>query len=101
LIPFPQDDQRQGNLAPLLIQPSDNGAFQYGRMAIEDLLNFQGRDVFPPADDNILFPILHDQLPVRLQGAEIARMIPSAFEGLGRLPGLGIIPLHDHVSPDK
>ena len=86
--PVAQFDEGAGALAPAVVRHRHHGAQAHRRMAIQRLLDLDGRDVLAARDDDVLGPVLQLHIAVRVHHPQVARMEPAAgkgFVGRGRV----------------
>ena len=75
-----QGDESLGNLSPFVVRNGNHGAFHYGRMTHDRLLNFNGADILAAGNDNVFLAIAQFDCPIRVAHSNIAAMEPAACE---------------------
>src|SRR5690606_33998864 len=91
-----QHDEGLRGLAPLLGRDADHRAVGDGRVAHQDVLDLGGVDVLPARDDHVLDPVVHVEVAVLVQVADVAGPEPVVL-GQGGLGRLGQVPVPLHV----
>src|SRR5260370_10788259 len=88
LPPALDDDDCCWNFAPFRVGAGYDGALQNGGMGANRLLHFDGRDIFSPADDDVLLPVANMDVVLTIPDRHLAGMhpVPAPYSfGLLRL----------------
>ena len=98
LLSFGERDEGLRHLAPFLVRDRNHRRLQHRGMAHHRLLHFDGADVLPAGDDDVLLPVAQLDRAVRVSHRQIPAVEPAAMERFrGRLR-IAEVPEHDHVS---
>ena len=80
-----EDHQRFDALAPLGVGNTYDGNFSHRRVLVEAVLDFDGRDVFAPADDHVFLAVSDRQVPELVDLPAVARLEPAVLDRVSRL----------------
>lgn len=75
-------DERDRNLAPMLVGLCDNRALHYVVMLDHDLLDLNGADVLATGDDQVLLAVTELDLAIEVDHTQVTGVKPAIPEGL-------------------
>ena len=73
----PEDHKRLRDFSPFFVRQPDNGNLQHRRMPQQSALDFNGRNILPTADDDILEPVTNFEVIDQFYFRSVAT--PSPF----------------------
>src|ERR1700731_2343804 len=81
------------DLAPFLVDYTDHGDFEHGRMKRKTAFDLDRRNVLAPGNDHVVDPAGDKQIAVTVDETGIAGEIPALTQGLGVRIGPAPVPL--------
>src|SRR5205807_1588303 len=98
-LPRLEHDQRLRGLPPPFVRHRDHGALENRGVGGEDLLDLDGGDVLPPADNDVFLAVDDRHVALGIDDRHIPGVEPAAADGLGGPFGVPVIALHHDVAP--
>ena len=95
---FVENNKGMRRFAPIFMREPDDRHFLHGRMSQKHAFNFNRRNIFAAAYDDIFQAIANFNVTIRMHDRRVAGMKPSAAQSLfGRLR-IVVITGHDHIA---
>lgn len=94
------DDDRYGDLSPPGVGGGDDGALEDAVMAEERMLDFDGRDIFAAADDDVFLAVDDAEGFFGRPDGHVAGVQPAVDDGFAGELGGAIVAVHDLVAAD-